>query len=112
MALRKPGSSQEFIGTAFDDWLAGKYIEQLRPDVTAETLCFDSGKHGGHVEFFRDLGEKRGVVDDRRTVRAGHAEGHLWLLVNKHDGGICRRVEFVVLVHCIFLSMVCLLLVN
>ena len=36
-------------------------------------------------------------------------KSHLRLLVNKHDGGICRRVEFVVLVHVI--SFLVLLLV-
>src|SRR5256886_2617571 len=90
------------FGFGFVHGLAGKDVEQLRPDVAAEALRLDGREHGGHVEFLRHARQERDVVDHRGTVAAGHAEGHLGLLVNEHDGGIRRRVEFVVLVHVIF----------
>jgi len=89
-------------GTAFDDWLARKYVEQLRPYVAAEALRLDGREHGGHVEFLRHAREERGVVDEGRAVSAGHAEGHLRLLVNEHDGAVLRSVELVILVHFAF----------
>ena len=79
-----------------DDGLARENVEQLRPDVTAERLGFDGREHGGHVVFFGNFGQQRCVVDQCRTVCVGHAEEHLRLLVNKHDGRIRRCVEFLV----------------
>src|SRR3989442_565724 len=86
-------------GGPLDNRLTGKDVEQLRPDITAEALRLDGREHGGHIEFLRHAREEHDVVDHGGPVRTGHSEGHLRLLVNEHDGGIGRRVEFVILAH-------------
>ena len=48
--------------------LAGKHVEQLRPDVAAERFGFDGGKDGWDAEFLGHLGKEGDVVDERCAV--------------------------------------------
>ena len=57
-------------------------------------------------DAFRHPREERGVVDEGCAIGARHAEGHLRLLVDEHDGGVRRRVEFMVLVHVVLVGVV------
>ena len=99
MALRKPASSHEFIEVRSMTGWPGKTSSKLRPDVAAEGFGLHRGEDGGNVEFLRDLREQRHVVDQRRPIDVGDAEGHLRLVVDEDDGAVFRRVEFVVLAH-------------
>ena len=39
------------------------------------------------------------VVDQRRAVNVGDAKGHLRLVVNENDGGVCSGVELMIVAH-------------
>ena len=68
--------------------LAGKHVEQLRPDVATERFGFDGREDRGHVELLCDFGEECDVVDERRAVRVGDAKRHLRLVVNEDDSAV------------------------
>ena len=78
---------------ALHDRLTWEDVEQLWPDVTAERFGLNCGEHGRHLEFLRNLGHQRNVVDQQRALDAGDAEQHLRLMVDEHEGAVLRRVE-------------------
>ena len=96
MALRKPDIVPGIHRSPFDDRLAWKNVEQLRPDVAAKGFGFHRSNDRGNIEFLRDLCEKRHVVDQRRSLDAGDAEGHLRLVVDEDNSAVFGSVEFVV----------------
>jgi len=82
--------------TSSSNRLAGKHVEQLRPDAAAERFGFDGREDCGHVELLCDFGEECDVVDERRAVRVGDAKRHLRLVVNEDDSAVLGSIELMV----------------
>ena len=98
MALRKPGSSQEFMERRSTTAGREKYratAARCAAEISVSTAVSTAGTWNSFATFARSV-----VLLMMSTVRAAHAEGHL--CGNKHDGEIRRRVEFIVLVHILF----------
>src|SRR5438477_5498003 len=80
--------------------LLGEDVAQRRPGVAAEALGLDAGENHRHAKQLRRLGEHQGIVEHRLAVDIGHAEDHLWLVVDQQHRAVLRREQ--TLVQCAF----------
>src|SRR5271168_159280 len=74
------------VHTAAFDWgLVGINGLELWPDIPAKGLAFDGAQNERNVEDFGGLGKADDIVDQRLPINTGHAEQHLWLVIDQGD---------------------------